>query len=89
MSHARGPWKFLPIEDGRRSGFLIVDADGLPLMPQVPREGNEANVFLVAAAPSLLDSLKRCVANHCGNEKLFCSTCTDARKAIKKAEEGI
>jgi hypothetical protein len=35
---------------------------------------------------ALLAALKAVIANHCGNEALFCSTCTPARAAIAKAE---
>lgn len=36
----------------------------------------------------LVRKLDAVVKNHCGNEKLFCSTCTSARDLIARLKEG-
>lgn len=45
----------------------------------------EANIYVVQR-DTLYAALKAVLANHCGNEMSFCSTCTPARAALAKVE---
>ena len=92
-THTPGPWRAEGPDDepygaiGVFAGSHLVCElwqDDAP----VPEYNAEqwANARLIAAAPDLLHALKGVIANHCANDKIFCGTCTDARRVIAKAE---
>lgn len=95
MSHTPGPWR--PVKNPfRNEGWFVLAGEGAEgasvsamIASQSISQGQfktEADARLIAAAPELLAALKEVIANHCGNDKLFCGSCTDARRMIAKAE---
>lgn len=89
-----GPWRLELLPKGKRGGmggYLILGADGLPFMSQLP-EGQEANARLIAAAPDLLEACKQaqCSCSMRERESGHLVECwmPDMLAAIKKAEGG-
>ena len=87
--HTKGPWKFIPWM-GR---FMVVTDDGhgdmIAKMPDnrhepVTAPRNEANARLIAAAPDMLEALKRVVL-FMDSPLCHCGACAAIRAAIAKA----
>ena len=80
-SHTPGPWR---VEADRQGLECVVGPKGVV----ADTIGSEANARLIAAAPELLDALRRVIVNHCGNsDRIFCGTCSGARKLIARIDE--
>ena len=90
MRHTPGPWTIKCIGG---QGFKIKEWNG-------SAKEDSANAQLIASAPELFDALK--YMNHVDDGYCICplgngladdakhaTSCTDARKAIAKAERGI
>ena len=80
--HTPGPWH---VEPAPNRVHFAVRNDGVHVVTGW-REG-AANARLIAAAPDLLEALRRLV-DACDHEKISGSQVTNARAAITKAEEG-
>lgn len=64
----------------------IVSVDGIVARSVGASEQESvANARVIAAAPQLLTALEASVANHCPEDKFYCSTCSPARKLIAEA----
>lgn len=94
-AHTPGPWRVVKGDNGDADGWNVHHELGWPHdVSQVAETSdypyfaikNEADAHLIAAAPDLLEALKKVIENHCGLERIFCSTCTPARRVIAKAE---
>ena len=91
MKHTKGPWiknsHWTNECNGTRiEGLEITDTDGniicLTWDSEFPEETDEANAQLIAAAPELLEALKRVLDNLNEPDKIICI----AERAIAKAE---
>jgi hypothetical protein len=80
--HTPGPWRL----EGRAVQGMSI-AGWKNICDEVrggSPESSEANRRLVVAAPELLAALARAIANHCPDDRFFCSSCTPARKLIAR-----
>lgn len=92
--HTSGPWKVEKELTSRTGEWLIAkDAGdrgrGIAIAETVPATGKElANARLIAAAPELLETLKKCVEIMSNGGTWTIEDQRDARDAITKATGG-
>ena len=88
-NHTLGPWQTVEVGEFRTK-LAVADSQGVSLLTVVDEEGakfgavySEADADLIAAAPDLLDALRRMVESVTGVDQV--SAVNEARAAIAKA----
>ncbi|KKM61425.1 hypothetical protein LCGC14_1531850 [marine sediment metagenome] len=84
MGHTEGPWHYIQYGDGDNA-IITSEGDGriCELVTNEPVAVRDANARLIAAAPEMLDALKR----FCNKDDMDFMGCVQAcNRAIAKAE---